>query len=62
MDLAEIRDYLKVGDQTDIARKLGVDRKTVYRAINGLSKSPRVLYAAEIVAKRNKEEVEKAVS
>lgn len=61
-DLEEINNFLKPGDKALIADKLGCDRKTVSRALNGHSTNERVLYAAKILADKHKQEIKDLVA
>lgn len=56
-----LKKWLNYGDQTGIAKELGVDRQTVCNVLNGQGSSQRIIKAALRRAVKNKEITEQNI-
>ena len=57
MELSEIKEYLRNGDQGLIASMSGSSKNTVSRTLRGIHRNKIVLHCAEIVANNRKQQM-----
>ncbi len=62
MELSEVKQYLKKGDQSKIAKMANVSRSTVYHTLNGKFENSLVLKCAGTIAEERKKEMNTAIS